>query len=99
VINIVSGVADVLTVGTYISDFDGGDGSPDETSIDIYASAPSCLDSSGNPITDHTTLVGLKTSSNNGWWLAPWSTAQLLKVEKYVWVLTCTSPLGTGLSS
>jgi len=98
VINIVSGQADVLTIGTYISDFDGGDGSPDETSIDIYASAPSCLDSSGNPITDHSTLVGLKTSSNNGWWLAPWSTAQLLKVEKYVWVLTCTSPLGTGIS-
>ena len=96
VINIVSGVADYLTIGTYISDFDGGEGTPDETPIDIYASAPSYLDYSGNPVTNPSDIANYNTNFNEGWWLGPYSTAQLLKIEKYTWILSSTKPLGIG---
>ena len=96
VITIVSGAASQTCIDRYNSDVDIGS-TPDETDLNIYASAPSFYYENGDVVTDPTDIAGYNTNSNQGWWLKPWSTAQLLKVEKYVWVLTSNKPLGVGI--
>lgn len=95
VINIVSGAAYYTCIDRYRSDVDIGS-SPDETDLEIYASAPSFYYNNGTVVTDSGDIDYYNNNSNQGWWLKPWSTAQLLKVEKYKWVLTSNKPLGIG---
>jgi len=84
---ISSAVNAVLPIGTVITLVSG----PNELTVDKVVNT-----------NDSTTIEiwgvcpGVTNQNNQGWYLPQNSTAQLLKVEDYKWMLSCPTELGTG---